>query len=57
MNTVSFVIGAVLFVGGIVLFGYSWDGTVFHWMVFVGGLAAISASLVIPFHILKRVDG
>jgi hypothetical protein len=56
MNTVSFVIGAVLFVGGIVLFGYAWDGTVFHPAVFVGGLVAISASIAIPFHLLKRVD-
>ncbi len=56
MNTVSFVVGAVLFVGGIVLFGYSWDGTVFHVPVFVGGLVAITASIAIPFHVLKRID-
>lgn len=57
MNTVSFVIGAVLFIGGIIMFGYSWDGTVFHPFVFAGGILAISASIGIPFHMLKRVDG
>jgi hypothetical protein len=57
MNIVTFVIGIVLFVGGIVLFGYSWDGTVFIPEMFVGGLAAITASIAIPFHLLKRIDG
>lgn len=57
MNAISFVIGAVLFVGGIVLFGYAWDGVVFHWMLFAGGIVAISASIAIPFHLLKQVDG
>jgi uncharacterized protein (DUF983 family) len=57
MNIVSFVVGAVLFVGGIVLFGYAWDGEVFNVPFFVVGLLAISASIVIPFHLLKRIDG
>ncbi len=55
MNFVSFLVGAVLFLGGIVLFGYGWDGTVFHVPLFVAGLIAISASIVIPFHLLKRL--
>lgn len=57
MNIVSFVIGAVLFIGGIIMFGYSWDGTVFDPFVFAGGILAISAGIAIPFHLLKRVDG
>lgn len=57
MNIVAFVIGAVLFVGGIVLFGYSWDGTEFLPIMFSAGLVAISASIFIPFHLLKHVDG
>lgn len=57
MNIISFVVGAVLFIGGIVLFGYAWDGTVFNPIVFSGGLVAITASVAIPFHLLKRVDG
>ena len=57
MNILAFIVGAVLFVGGIVLFGYGWDGTEFHVAVFVAGLIAITLSIVIPFHILKRIDG
>ena len=57
MNIVAFVLGAVLFIGGIVLFGYGWDGTVFHVPVFVAGLVAIFASVAIPMHLLKRLDG
>ena len=56
MNIVAFVVGAVLFVGGIVLFGYAWDGTHFSQLMFAAGLAAIAASIAVPFHILKRVD-
>ena len=57
MNIAAFVIGSVLFVGGIVLFGYAWDGTHFSAVMFTAGLLAISASIAIPFHILKRADG
>lgn len=57
MNIVAFAIGTVLFIGGILLFGYAWDGTNFSAAMFMGGLAAISASIAIPFHLLKRIDG
>lgn len=57
MNIVAFVLATVLFIGGIVLFGYGWDGTTFHVPVFVGGLLCIFASIAIPFHLLKRLDG
>ncbi len=57
MNIVAFVVGIVLFLGGIVAFAYSWDGTTFFPFLFVGGVLAISASIAIPFHLLKRVDG
>lgn len=57
MNIVAFVIGIVLFVGGIVLFGYAWDGVTFSPLMFGLGIVVISASIAIPFHLLKRVDG
>ena len=57
MNLVSFVIGAALFVGGIVMFGYAWDGTIFNVPLFTGGLLAIAASIALPFHLLKNADG
>lgn len=57
MNIVAFVIGFALFIGGIVLMGYSWDGTTFNWIMFSGGLGAISLGVAVPYHLLKRVDG
>jgi len=57
VNIVAFVIGAVLFVGGVVMFGYSFDGTTFDPFLFAGGIIVVSASIAIPFHLLKRVDG
>lgn len=57
MNIVAFVIGFILFVGGIVLFGYAWDGTSFDGIMFTGGLLAVSLGVAVPYHLLKRVDG
>lgn len=57
MNIIAFVVGALLFVGGIVLFGYSFDGVTFDPLIFVLGIVAICASIAIPFHLLKRIDG
>ncbi|MBC7725255.1 MAG: hypothetical protein H7146_10985 [Burkholderiaceae bacterium] len=57
MNIVAFVVGSVLFVGGIVLFGYAWDGSHFSMVMFGAGVLTVSASIAIPFHILKRIDG
>ena len=57
MNISAFVIASVFFLGGIVLFGYSWDGLTFSPLLFILGLVAISASVAIPYHLLKRLDG
>lgn len=57
MNIVAFVIGFILFVGGLVLFGYAWDGAAFDGIMFTAGLLAISLAVAIPYHLLKRVDG
>jgi hypothetical protein len=57
MNIVAFVIAFILFVGGIVLFGYAFDaGDNARAIVFVSGIAAIALSVAIPFHFLKRTD-
>jgi hypothetical protein len=57
MNIVAFVIAFVLFVGGIVLFGYAFDtGDNVRALVFVSGIAAIVLSVANPFHELKRTD-
>ncbi|MCU1508174.1 MAG: putative small rane protein [Glaciihabitans sp.] len=56
MNLVAFVVAFVLFVGGIVLFGFAFDVKGLEAPIFLAGIAAISVSLAIPFHLLKRTD-
>ena len=57
MNGIAFAIALILFVGGIVLFGYAFDaGVQLRAVVFAAGLAAIALSVAIPFHVLKRAD-
>jgi hypothetical protein len=52
MNVVYFLIAFVFFIGGIALFAFAFDVPQFQAAMFLGGIAAISISLAIPFHIL-----
>ncbi|NYJ30327.1 hypothetical protein [Galbitalea soli] len=56
MNVFAFIIAFLFFVGGIALFGFSFETGSAEAIVFLAGLAAIIISLAIPFHILKRTD-
>lgn len=57
MKVFAFLVSFVLFVGGILLFGYAFAvGPDWHALTFAGGIAAISVSLMIPFHLLERLD-
>jgi cytochrome b subunit of formate dehydrogenase len=57
MKVFAFLVSFVLFVGGILMFGYAFAaGPEWHTLVFSGGIAAISLSLIIPFHLLERLD-
>ena len=56
MKIIAFLIAMVLFVGGMILMGYAFEPDVAHFELFVGGIVAITLSLIIPFHILKRLD-
>ncbi len=57
MKVFAFLVSFVLFVGGILLFGFAFSfGPEWHTLVFAGGIAAISVSLMIPFHLLERLD-
>lgn len=57
MKLFAFLISFVLFVGGILLFGQAFAvGPEWHTLVFASGIAAISVSLMIPFHLLERLD-
>ncbi len=52
MNVFGFVIAFVIFLAGLVLFGFAFTVPSFEAVMFVGGVILISISLAIPFHIL-----
>jgi hypothetical protein len=52
MNVFGFVIAFVIFVAGLVLFGFAFTVPSFEAVMFVGGVVLVSISLAIPFHIL-----
>jgi len=57
MNGFAFAISFILFIGGIVLFGYAFDaGVALRAVVFLAGILAVVLALAIPFHVLKRAD-
>jgi hypothetical protein len=56
VKIIAFVIALVLFVGGMMLFGYAFEPNAEHGIVFFGGIIAVTLSLAIPFHVLKRID-
>ena len=57
MKVFAFLVSIVLFLGGIALFGYAFAfGPEWHTLAFGGGIAAISLSLMIPFHLMERLD-
>ena len=66
MNIIGFIAGIVLFVGGLVLMGYSFQPI--DWLphilgldprvgVFFAGVICATLAFVIPVHIMKRIDG
>lgn len=56
MNGIAFTASLVLFIGGILLFGYAFSAIGYEGIVFFLGIAAIVVSILIPFHVLKRTD-
>lgn len=57
MNVIAFVVAIALFLGGLLLMGYSFYVVGFQGPVFVAGIFAVAASIAIPVHVLKRIDG
>lgn len=57
MKLFAFLVALVLFLGGFALFGYAFafEGP-WNIVSFAGGIAAVSLSLMIPFHFLGRAD-
>lgn len=56
MKLIAFLIAMVLFVGGMIMMGYAFEPNAAHIPLFFGGVLAFTFALVIPVHILKRVD-
>jgi hypothetical protein len=57
MKVFAFLVSLALFLGGLALFGYAFAfGPEWHTITFVGGIAAVSLSLIIPFHLLEQFD-
>jgi hypothetical protein len=66
VNIIGFIAGIVLFVGGLVLMGYSFQPI--DWLphvlgidprsaVFFAGIMATVVGFAIPIHVMKRIDG
>jgi hypothetical protein len=65
VHIIGFLVGIVLFVGGIVVMGYSFEPLGFmlpfgfdpRVVMFIAGIFITSAGLAVPFHVMKRIDG
>ena len=57
MNILAAIVAIILFLGGMLLFGYAELFPGYEIFVFAGGIVAVSLAVAIPVHILKRVDG
>lgn len=56
MNVIAFVVSIVLFVGGFFLMGYSFEGHDLQALMFFAGIIVTTLGVVIPIHVLKRID-
>ena len=56
MNAIGFVVSLGLFVGGLLLMGYAFTTTGYELAMFAGGLAAATLGILIPIHLLRRLE-
>ena len=56
MRIIAFVIALAFFLGGLMLMGYAFGAGGAAFLMFFGGILAVAVSIVIPVHILKRID-
>jgi hypothetical protein len=56
MNVFAFLVSLVLFVGGIVILGYSFSVEGWELAVFFAGILTSTLGVVIPVHVMKRID-
>lgn len=57
MNILAYVVFAILFFGSWLMLGYAFElPSPLNLVVFLGGILVASASLMIPFHLLGKLD-
>jgi uncharacterized membrane-anchored protein YitT (DUF2179 family) len=56
MNVFYFILAFVFFVLGIFLFAFAFNVPGLEGILFVGGIASISISLAIPFHVIGHSE-
>ena len=56
MNVVAFIISFALFIGGLFLMGESFTATGYEGVVFFAGILITTLGVMIPIHVLKRLD-
>ncbi len=56
MRIIAFVIALAFFLGGLTLMAYAFGAGGAEFLMFFGGILAVAVSIVIPVHILKRID-
>jgi hypothetical protein len=57
MNIAGFVVSFILFIAGLLLMGYSFGPDIAGpGFMFIGGILAITVAIVIPVHVMKRIE-
>ena len=57
MNVFGFVVSLILFIGGMVVMGSAFYAVGYQGPVFFLGILTTTSGLILPVHILKRIDG
>lgn len=56
MNILAFIVSFGLFLLGIWLFAFAFQTPGYESVTFIGGIVACTIGVVIPIHVLKRID-
>jgi hypothetical protein len=56
VNILAFIVSFALFVGGLWLMAFAFQTPGLESVTFIGGLLACTLAIVIPVHVLKRID-
>lgn len=56
MKFVAFAIAMVLFINGMVLMGYAFEPDSPHLIMFACGIASFTLAVIIPIHVMKRIN-